>query len=182
MCAAAIRALSGERDLHFRGRRLHRGRRALPLYAPHLSPSLESDDFASFRGAADGFGLRLANSNAALHRTLCPADPVERMVFELLEQFRTESLVPIGMPGVRHNLRHRFEAWSLAFHAAGGSDSARGLLMFCVAQMGRAQVTGDRVPEAIEDTLETTRASLGPLIGVALAGLKRDRRRKPTPG
>ena len=33
LCAAALRALSGEHDLHFRGRRLHRGRRPLPLYA-----------------------------------------------------------------------------------------------------------------------------------------------------
>lgn len=175
LCAAAIRALSGERDLHFRGRRLHRGRRALPLYAPHLSVSLDSDDFGSFRGMADGFGLRLANSDAKLHRALCPVDPVERMVFELLEQFRCEALVPDGMGGVRRNLRHRFEAWSLAFHDAGGIDSARGLLLYTVAQMARSRVTGDAVPEAIEDRLEATRAGISPLIGSALAGLKRER-------
>ncbi|HEY4069022.1 MAG TPA: cobalt chelatase, partial [Burkholderiaceae bacterium] len=172
LCAAAVRALSGERDLHFRGRRLHRGRRALPLYAPHLAPSLATDDFSSFRGAADGFGLRLANSDAALHQTLCPTDPVERMVFELLEQFRAEALVPAGMPGVRRNLRHRFEAWSLAFHHAGGTDTARGLLMYTVAQICRARVTGEPVVEETEDQLEATRAGISPLIGVALAGLK----------
>ena len=176
LCAAAIRALSGERDLHFRGRRLHRGRRALPLYAPHLNPSLDSDDFASFRGAADGFGLRLANSDPKLHARLCPADPVERMVFELLEQFRSEALVPDGMQGVRRNLRHRFEAWSLAFHHAGGTDGARGLLLYTLAQIARARVTGDPVPEAIEDLLEATRAGIAPRVGSALAGLKRARR------
>ncbi|MES3014798.1 MAG: cobalt chelatase, partial [Pseudomonadota bacterium] len=175
LCAAAIRALSGERDLHFRGRRLHRGRRALPLYAPHLNPSLDTDDFGSFRGAADGFGLRLAKSDAKLHARLCPADPVERMVFELLEQFRCEALVPASMQGVRRNLRHRFEAWSIAFHDAGGIDSARGLLLYTVAQMARSRVTGDPVPEAIEDRLEATRAGISPLIGNALAGLKRER-------
>ena len=37
LCIAAIRALARERDLHFRGRRLHRGRQRLPLYAPHLA-------------------------------------------------------------------------------------------------------------------------------------------------
>ena len=57
LCAAAIRAISGVGDVHFRGRRLHRGKRPLPLYAPHLSVSLDADDFASFRGAADGYGL-----------------------------------------------------------------------------------------------------------------------------
>ena len=175
LCAASIRALSGQADLHFRGRRLHRGRRALPLYAPHLHPSLASDDFASFRGAADGLALRLAHSDAALHRRLCPGDPVERMVFELLEQFRVEALVPLGMPGVRRNLRHRFEAWSLAFHHAGKTDSARGLLLYTVAQVCRTRVSGDPVVEATEDMLETTRAALAPRIGVALAGLRRHR-------
>ena len=175
LCAAAIRALSGERDLHFRGRRLHRGRRALPLYAPHLNASLETDDFGSFRGMADGFGLRLANSNAKLHARLCPTDPVERMVFELLEQFRCEALVPVGMEGVRRNLCHRFEAWSLAFHHGGGTDSARGLLMYTVAQTCRARVTGEPVVSATEDLLEATRAGISPLIGRALAGLKRER-------
>ena len=68
LCGAAVRALSGERDLHFRGRRLHRGRRVLPLFAPHLHPSFESDDFGSFRGAADGLALRLRWSDEALHR------------------------------------------------------------------------------------------------------------------
>jgi cobaltochelatase CobT len=175
LCAAAIRALSGERDLHFRGRRLHRGRRALPLYAPHLNPSLDTDDFASFRGAADGFGLRLAHSDAKLHARLCPADPVERMVFELLEQFRCEAQADDALPGVRRNLWHRFEAWSLAFHHGGGTDSARGLLLYTVAQMCRARVTGEPVVEETEDLLEATRAGIGPLIGSPLAGLKRER-------
>ena len=175
LCAAAIRALSGVRDLHFRGRRLHRGRRALPLYAPHLHPRVDADDFEAFRGAADGLALRLANSDPVLHQTLCTADPVERMVFELLEQFRAEALVPTGMPGVRRNLRHCFEAWSLAFHHANLTDSARGILLYTVAQMCRAQVTGESVVEATEDLLEATRAALGPLIGVALVGLRRDR-------
>ena len=80
-------------DLHFRARRLHRGTRVLPIAAPHLYPSLADDDFASFRGATDGFALRLSHSDAALHRSLMPAEPVARLVFELLEQQRVESLV-----------------------------------------------------------------------------------------
>ena len=81
LCAGAIRALSGEADLHFRGRRLHRGRQRLPLFAPHLHPAIEIDDFGSFRGAADGLALRLTLSDAALHTSRCPPDPVERLVF-----------------------------------------------------------------------------------------------------
>ncbi len=175
LCAATIRALSGVRDLHFRGRRLYRGRRALPFYAPHLATSLEADDFASFRGAADSFGLRLANSDAVLHQALAPGDAVERMVFELLEQFRCEALVPAGMDGVRRNLRHRFETWSLGFHHEGGTETARGLLMFALVQMSRSRLTGDAIVEELEDLLEATRAGVGPLIGSALAGCKRER-------
>jgi cobalamin biosynthesis protein CobT len=72
LCAGVVRAFSGERDLHFRGRRLHRGRVALPWFAPHLHPSPESDDFSSFRGVADGLALRLTDSDAALHERLKP--------------------------------------------------------------------------------------------------------------
>ena len=175
LCAAAIRALAGDADLHFRARRLHRGRRALPLFAPHLHPSLETDDFGSFRGAADGLALRLLHSDAPLHERLRPDEPVERLVFELLEQIRVEALVPPGMPGVAGNLRHRFEAWSRSFHHSGLTDSARGLLLYTLAQICRARVTNEPVLDETEDLMEATRAALSPLIGHALAGLRRDR-------
>jgi cobaltochelatase CobT len=175
LCAASIRALTGERDLRFRGRRLHRGSQRLPLFAPHLHPSLERDDFASFRGAADGLSLRLLLSDAALHASLAPADPVERLLFDWLEQFRVESLAPESLPGVARNLRHRHEAWSLAFHDAGHADSARGLLLYTLAQVARARVTAQPVVEATEDRIEGTRFALAPRVGHDLAGLRRTR-------
>ena len=175
LCAAFVRAYSGEGDLHFRGRRLHRGRQPLPWYAPHLHPSPESDDFASFRGTADGLALRLSASDAALHERLRPEEPVERMLFEMLEQFRVESLAPEAMPGMQRNLRHRHEQWSLSFHHSGLTDTARGLLLYAVAQICRARVTGQQVVEETEDMLEATRFALSPLIGHALAGLRRER-------
>jgi len=175
LCAAMVRAYSGEADLHFRGRRLHRGRHPLPWFAPHLHPSPDTDDFASFRGTADGLALRLTASDAALHESLRPEEPVERMVFEMLEQFRVESLAPAAMPGMQRNLRHRHEQWSLSFHHSGLTDTARGLLLYAVAQVCRARVAGQQVVEETEDMLEATRFALSPLIGHALAGLRRDR-------
>ncbi len=175
LCAGFIRAFSGEPALHFRGQRLHRGRQPLPWYAPHLHPSPESDDFASFRGTADGLALRLSASDAALHERLRPEEPVERMLFEMLEQFRVESLAPEAMPGMRRNLRHRHEQWSLSFHHSGLTDTARGLLLYAVAQICRARVSGQQVVEETEDMLEATRFALSPLIGHALAGLRRER-------
>lgn len=175
LCAAAIRALSGQRDLHFRGRRLHRGRQRLPLFAPHLHPSLDHDDFASFRGAADGLALRLRHSDSALHRRLCPVEPVQRLVFELLEQIRVEACAGAELPGVRHNLRHRHEAWSREFHRSRLTDTASGLLLYTLVQVCRARVSGEPVLEDTEDLMEATRAALSPLIGRDLAALRRHR-------
>lgn len=175
LCVAAIRALSGQRDLHFRGRRLYRGTRRLPLFAPHLHPALEHDDFASFRGAADGLALRLRLCDEALHQRLAPHEPIPRMLFDMLEQFRVEALAGAEWPGVQRNLNHRFEQWTLGFHHAGGTDSARGLLLFTVAQMARARVSGSPPPEAVEDLMEATRAGIAPLLGHGLAGLRRAR-------
>ncbi|WP_213953634.1 cobalt chelatase [Variovorax sp. dw_954] len=175
LCAAVIRAVSGERDLHFRGRRLHRGNAPLPWFAPHLHPSPDTDDFDSFRGAADGIALRLSASDSELHARLKPEPAVERFIFDMLEQFRCESMAPPSMPGMVRNLRHRHAQWSLVFHHSGMTDTAKGLLLYTVAQICRARVHGEQVLEETEDMLEATRFALSPLIGHALAGLRRDR-------
>jgi cobaltochelatase CobT len=175
LCAAAIRALSGDAELHFRGRRLHRGACALPTFAPHLSPSLEDDDFDSFRGAADGLALRLLHSDAALHRSLGPDDPLARLLFGLLEQFRVESLARDDMPGLARNLRHRHEQWSLAFHHSGLTETAQGILLYTVVQVCRSRASAQPVVEATEALIEATRMAIVPQLGADLAGLRRQR-------
>lgn len=175
LCAASIRALAGDADLHFRGGRLHRAGRLLPPFGPHLHPSLETDDFGSFRGAADGIALRLARSDAALHRSLAPADPVARLIFDLLEQLRVESLAPDAMPGVKRNLAHRFARWSQGCIDSGLTESARGILLFTLAQTVRTRLTAEPMPEHTADLIETTRGMLTRRIAHALAGLRRHR-------
>jgi cobaltochelatase CobT len=175
LCAASIRALCGQPGLHFRGRRLYRHHRALPPFSPHLNPQPGTDDFASFRGAADAMALRLRFADAALHRTLGPTEPLPRMLFEMLEQFRVESLAPSDMPGVIHNLRHRFEAWSMAFFNSGMTETSKGILLFTVAQITRSRVTAQPVVEATEDAIEATRMGIVQALGSDLAGLRRQR-------
>ncbi len=184
LCAATLRALSAYRQVHYKGARLFDGATQLPSFAPHLHPhaqlrSMDADaprpDLASFRGAADGVALRLRHSDAALHRSLRPAKPMARRVFDLLEQYRAESLVSAHWPGVRSNLQTRFSAWSRAFVQARLHESAQGILLLTVAQVCRARITGDAVDEALEDMLEATRFGLVPRIGHALAGLRRNR-------
>lgn len=175
LCAASIRALSDEADLHFRGRRLYRGDNRLPPFAPHLSPKPGIDDFQSFRGAADAMALRLRLADPVLHKSLQPTEPLPRMLFEMLEQFRVEALAPTDMPGMAHNLRHRFEAWSLAFYNSGLTETSKGMLLYTVAQITRSRVTAQAVVEATEDAIEATRMSIVRSLGHDLAGLRRKR-------
>lgn len=175
LCAASIRALSNDADLHFRGRRLYRGDKRLPPFAPHLSPKPGVDDFQSFRGAADAMALRLRLADPVLHKSLQPPEPLPRMLFEMLEQFRVEALAPVDMPGMAHNLRHRFEAWSLAFYNSGLTETSKGMLLYTVAQITRSRVTAQAVVEATEDAIEATRMSIVRSLGHGLAGLRRKR-------
>lgn len=175
LCAAAVRALTGDAALHYRGGRLCRQSRLLPLHAPHLRSNAYEDDFTSLRGAADGAALRLLHSDAALHRLLCPGDPVERLLFELFEQVRCEAQAPPGMRGLANNLRERFEAWSRAYCRAGLTDDHLGILIYTVAQIVWSRVTGWPVLEETEDLIEATRAGIVPAIGAQLAGLRRHR-------
>ncbi len=175
LCAGAIRALSGRADISYRGGRLHQGARPLPVHAPHLQPGPGTDDFPCARGAADSVALRLQHSDATLHRSLCPAEPVQRLIFELLEQLRVECQAPPAMPGMAGNLRHRFTAWSHAFHLSGLTESASGLLLYTVFQICWSRLSAQAVLKKTEDLIEATRAGIAPLLGADLAGLRRQR-------
>ena len=175
LCATTIRALTGQTGLRYRGRRLHNGNQPVALHVPHLRTDSSRDDFQAFRGAADGIALRLCNSDAALHQRLQPADPVPRLVFELLEQLRVESLVPEQLPGVSHNVRKRFTAWCKAYHAARMTETHRGILVYTLLQIVWARLNGVEVLEDSEGVIEATRFNLIPLLGNALAGLRRER-------
>lgn len=175
LCAAAARAVSGDRALHYRGGRLYRQTRPLPLYAPHLRSNADEEDLASLRGAADGAAVRLLHSDQALHRSLAPEHRVERLLFELFEQVRCEALALPGMPGLAQNLRGRFEAWLRAYSRSGLIDDHLGILVYTVAQIVWSRVTGLPVLEETEDLIEATRAGIVPAIGTHLARLRRHR-------
>lgn len=175
LCGAALRAVSGDRALHLRGGQLYRGESPYPAGAPHLRPELDEDDFASFRGAADGLALRRRYCDLDLHQRLRPDGELAGLVFDLLEQFRVESLAPDAMPGVKANLRHRHGTWSAAFHRSGFTETGSGLLLYTVAQACRARVCGEPVVAATEGLIEATRFALGPAIGEPMSLLRRHR-------
>ncbi|WP_369200123.1 cobalt chelatase [Streptomyces sp. PU-14G] len=174
LCAAAVRALSGTPQLTFRGHRLHDGRTPVPAHAAHLRPS-PADGHAALRGVADGLALRLLRSDAALHARMRPGHPVERLLFETLEQYRVESLVPARFPGMVRNLRRRHTEWARAFHHSGLTATARGLLLHTTLEVCRSRVLGVPVLSETEDLIEATRAALGARLGPHLAALRRHR-------
>jgi cobaltochelatase CobT len=175
LCAASLRALSGERRLRYRGGRLEVQERHFPVRAPHLHPDPERDEFTAWRGVADSLALRLKHSDQALVRQVLPAQPIARLVFELLEQLRVESLVADSHPGVRRNLLQRFEQWSQQFLDSGQTEGHVGLLLFTLAQMSWILLCGGRAGEQTEMLIEAPRLSLLGHFGAAFGLLRRCR-------
>ncbi len=179
LCAASIRAVSGRPRAHLRAGQLFLDAKRVPVHAPHLE-ARDGETLEDRRAAADAMALLLEWSDRTLHDSLRPAHPVSRLVFEMLEQFRVESLADGDMHGVAGNLARRFSAWTDRFAQSGLVDTDLGLLLFAVALICRARIAGGRVDEAYEDLLEPTRAGMAPLWGVELEGLRdarRDQRR-----
>jgi cobaltochelatase CobT len=166
--AASIRGLSRQGGLHFRGQALYRGGRRIPMPAPHLHPPVE-------RGAADAMALRLRHSDSGVHAELLPERDASRLVFEMLEQFRVESLVPGSWPGVRRNLADRFRRWSQTFEASRSAETTSGLLLYTIAQVCRSRLTADPIADATQDLIEQTRIALTSAIDIDLAVLRRNR-------
>ncbi|KVZ22610.1 cobalt chelatase [Burkholderia multivorans] len=173
--AAAVRAMTRDATLHYRAGRVCRALRPLPIHAPHLRAQAADDDRASWRGAADGAALRILHSDPDLHRAQLGDDPVERVLFEMLEQLRCESLAPPALRGVVQNLRHRFEAWSRTFHLSGQADTHVGILVYTVVQIAWSRLSGWPVLDETEDLIEASRAAIVPQIGTQLAALRRCR-------
>ncbi len=175
LSAVALRALTGNRQLHFEGGRLYDDTQRIPAYAPHLHLQPGIDSLASYRGVADGLALRLLFSDAAQHERLMPDQPVQRLIFEWLEQLRAESLAPDSLPGVRHNLIVRYQAWSDTFLGSGATETSLGILLFAFSQIAWSRLMAHELPEHVQDLLEPTRAALACSLGEAFGGIRRYR-------
>jgi cobaltochelatase CobT len=175
LCGASVRALTGLRELRHRGRSLFLGGQRVYTGAPHSVLDPLQDDFVAQRGAADGIALRLLHSDAELHRELAPEAPIQRLIFDLLEQLRVETMIAGEHPGVRSNVMHRFRDWSLRFHDDGHADTELGLLIYTIAQVAWSRLTGYPTLAETDDLIEVTRGRISELIGTDIAGLRRER-------
>jgi cobaltochelatase CobT len=170
--AAALRAVGAEPRAEYRAHQLTVGDRTVPLAAPWLTidhESAEALDDRVYRGLVDALGVRLRYSNRVLHAAGEPHDLVARIVFDVLEQVRCEAQVPDALDGVRDNIEHAFRAWCARQNI---TDSALGLLLYTVLHMARSRMVHPLQNELIEDTIESTRANVSPVIGTGLRHLK----------
>lgn len=177
VCGAMVRSLTGDASLQWAGQTLYQGTQVVPLVAAHQGNVTAGWD--DQRALLDGAALRLRLSDAALHAAHVPEDEVERLVFELLEQLRCESLVPDDWPGMRANLQQRFLRWSGAFVDSGLTETALGILLFTLALTAWSRLTGGEIPDWMSDLVEGTRADIVPEIGGWLAALRRARADQP---
>ncbi len=174
LCGGVVRGYTKDASLYFRGPLLYHNQQRVPLYACHIQSDLVKDSFVALRGVADSINLRYQFTDEALHHSLLPEERLERFMFELLEQLRVESLVPETYKGMRSNMLHRFEEWSLRYHHSGLTESSIGLLIYVLAQVCWSRFNNVPVTEETEDLLEATRAGISPMIGKQLYGMKQN--------
>lgn len=119
----------------------------------------------------DGLALRVRHSDPELHLELSPRPILQRIVFDIAEQFRCEALADPATPGVRRNTATAFSAWSDAAQGARVGETGVGLLVFTITHMLRSRLL--RVPsaESVDDLIEVTRGNLAKLVGHALKAL-----------
>ena len=170
-CAATIRALSGHPRAEYRRELLFEDGRGVDLYSPHLAADVVNHSLERCRGIADAMALRLEHTDFELHRSLQPKDEIGRMVFDILEQMRAESLAPKDMKGLQRNLDRAFHEWCRESRRSGLTENELGLLIYSVIQVVRARLVSEQQEEEVEDLIESTRFKLAPLIGDQLAQL-----------
>lgn len=174
--AAVIRALGQTPTADYRAQQLRVDEVGIGIATPYLltdhsGDSLPADDVV-LRGVVDSIAVRLRHSDAELFAEHEPTDVVARIVFDMLEQLRCESLVPDALVGTRKNIERAFRNWCSREQL---SSTAIGMLIYTVLHMVRARLITPIHDELIEDQLESTRALISPIIGAALKGLREHR-------
>ena len=174
-CAATIRALSNRPRAEFRRQQLFVNGRSVALYTPHLAVDVATDSVSRCRGVADAMACRLIHSDSDLHRAMMPEDVIAKLVFDLLEQLRVESLVGPGFQGVKRNLDLAFDAWCLQCRRDGIAENELGLLIYSIAHIVRSRLHSRQQEQEVEDIIESTRFRLGPVLGDELVWLRKRR-------
>ena len=174
IASAGLRAVAAEPAAELRGRRLEVADKPYLIVVPYLSLIAGEPQNATTtvrRGVTDGLGLRVRYSSRELHQELSPRPVLQRIIFDIAEQFRCESLASPALPGVRGNTTAAFEQWSEAARAARVGETGVGLLVYTVTHMLRARLLRVPTSESVDEVIEVTRGNVGRLVGHALKQL-----------
>lgn len=172
---AIIRSLSKEKYAQIRDWQVFHNATPLESIAPHLSLENLKASWSNPRGILDGIGLRLRNSDAALHSSLMPEGLIESLIFEVLEQIRVESNCPEELKGCRKNTQTQFIAWIKQFITSGGVEGSIGLLLATIFSTVWMKLNNQSIPQLMQDIIEATRAGLAQEMGPLLVKLKENR-------
>ena len=101
---AAIRALSGNKELEASFAANSRGRIGNDVYLPMPGKGIPQEDKAKIRGQSDQVSLKTRYHNAKLHMAQAPAEIAARQIFDALEDARCEAIGCKKLHGVRNNI------------------------------------------------------------------------------
>lgn len=82
LCGAAVRAISGRTNAHFRKGRLYLDDSLVSVLAPHLRLDPDNQTFRDFRAVADGLALRLLACDPIIYGQACPQDETARLLYD----------------------------------------------------------------------------------------------------
>lgn len=171
--ASVFRALSGDPGVDLWAHRPVDFRGTLPMNAPHLYPNPRTSGLGSLRGATDAMAMRRRFSDLEVHRALLPDAREERLLVEILEQCRCESLVV--QSGVRANLSLRHAVWRSEYLRSRLHETHLGMLLFTVILITRAALTREPITPVESDLIEEARFELSADLGPFLPSLKATR-------
>lgn len=172
LTAAAARAISGRGGLRYRRHLLHLGRRLVAARAPFVHPDVEAQTMDDLRGATDAMAMWVAHTDPWVLAEFRPEDPFEELIFEILEQFRVEALIPEAQRGTRRNVHDRFHRWSHEFIEDGLLENDLGVLLFTVIHVCRSRILAEPMEERVNDHTEATRAGIYEILGTRLRQLR----------
>lgn len=155
--AAALRAISGKRDLEVTFSTTEASGRlnfSSGTRLPPPDPSLNAETTGMVRGEADARALRLRHHNPLLHRENAPMDLTAQAAFDALEQARVEALGMSQMAGVAKNLHATLEQKAVKLDLNTVKTREDCNLADALHLMARLALTDETVPEAAQKAAE----------------------------
>lgn len=170
--AAALRAMSGEREVEVGFGAETPGLAGKRARLPAPSRGLPEEDLVRLRGEADSLALRLKHHDDAVHARRVPATPTGRAIYEALEQVRCEALGARRMAGVADNLAANIEQKYRRLGYDRVMEASEATLPEAIRFLAREALTGEVPPPSVRKMVDLWRPDLQPKIAGDLRVMK----------